>query len=80
MLGVTITTTEYRELIRKATIHDIKKRELEGSSYVSPEDRILFDIPEPKHEPKGEPKTNTDLPIINDLSGKYITVATDDDF
>lgn len=46
---VNITITEYQELLRKATIYDTKKRELESAGYVPEIDRVLFDIP--KSEP-----------------------------
>lgn len=48
---VNITITEYRELLRKATIYDTKKRELESAGYVTDSDRNLFDIPKHKEEP-----------------------------
>ena len=48
---VSITNLEYRELIRKAAIYDIKKRELESAGYVTDSDRNLFDIPKHKEEP-----------------------------
>lgn len=54
MLTVTILNNEYKELLKKATVYDIKKRELEFCGYVTENDRILFDIP--KEEPTEEAK------------------------
>lgn len=43
---VTISVNEFRELVEKAVRHDIKRKELLEASYVSPSDRILFNVPE----------------------------------
>lgn len=53
MTTVTITITEYRELIRKATVYDIKRREINAAFYIADSDRALFDIP--KTEQTKEP-------------------------
>lgn len=50
MFMVTITTTEYKDLIRKAAVYDIKKAELMDANYVSVSDKHLFSIPD-KSEP-----------------------------
>ena len=43
---VTISVNEFRELVAKATVFGIKRKELLEAGYVSPSDRILFNVPE----------------------------------
>lgn len=44
METVTITLEEYRELIRKSLKYDLLRAQTLGQSYMSSDDRILFDI------------------------------------
>lgn len=42
---VTISAKEYRDLVEKAKVYDLKRAELLASRYVTDNDRILFDVP-----------------------------------
>ena len=44
MVTVTITLEEYRALMRKSLKYDLLRAQALGKSYISQDDKILFDI------------------------------------